>query len=149
MSAETMATHEPRKLGLVGKAIVGLMVVATVIFSVVSVLALRAKRIEDERRVRDEQRAAIRREIEALRGSLAAIGSSTAETLRSTGALDRASRRHWQPEGQAARLVQLKSSLEKDLVDLDREDAGGNATTRRREEPRLTCEPRGSNSSEK
>ncbi len=52
---EIAVTHEPRKLGLVGKAIVGLMVAGTVAFSVWTALVLRAKAIEHAK-IQEERR---------------------------------------------------------------------------------------------
>ncbi len=47
---EIAVTHEPKKLGLVGKAIVGLMVVVTAGLVVGGGIAIRAKHLEDARR---------------------------------------------------------------------------------------------------
>ena len=48
--AETATVTEPRKLGLVGKALVGLMVVVTAGLGVGAVVVMRARRIEEEKR---------------------------------------------------------------------------------------------------
>ncbi len=84
-TAEQTTVTEPRKLGLVGKALVALMVVVTAGLVVGTWVVIRAKRIEDERRVRDEARRQIQA-IQAMRGWLlptespAPVGSGTATT---------------------------------------------------------------------
>jgi len=49
-NAEITVSHEPRKLGLVGKATVVFLTLATVVLVAVSVVALRAKYDADEKR---------------------------------------------------------------------------------------------------
>jgi len=55
-NAEVTVTHEPRKLGLVGKAIVGLMVVVTAGLVTGTVVVIRARRIEEESRFEETKR---------------------------------------------------------------------------------------------